>query len=267
MNKVNWMNPGGFPDFLNDLDFEQKAVRDAFKAVLNAFPVVGVPNFIISGCELAGGASSPGYIYIGGEILQHEGHTFTTSPPPSTLPFYVLGVSYDSVGDKNMEVGSVAQTYEARKAVVTYIGLADYDASLHVAIFTFGAPVDNFKKRIVDSVVASGRVLLPKNYTWTAVTAFEAGWANHTLDPVPLRYFKDDNGFVHIRGKLLGSGASYKVFTLPVGFRPVITNGTAYSNLRFATYNNEYLTIRQDGSVYSSVISTQVWGEISFYAG
>lgn len=55
---------------------------------------------------------------------------------------------------------------------------------------------------------------------WKNVT-FQNGWANYGVGYNPVQFYKDTNGFVHIRG--LGQGglfASNVVFNLPVGYRP-----------------------------------------------
>ena len=71
-----------------------------------------------------------------------------------------------------------------------------------------------------------GRVRFPDgsaiSTTVTTVHAavLQTGWSNYGGGFVPLSYYKDLSGIVHLVGLVNRTGGSSLVFTLPAGFRP-----------------------------------------------
>lgn len=64
--------------------------------------------------------------------------------------------------------------------------------------------------------LADGRIL----DSWKALPLVN-GWANYGGGYYTCDYYRDANGFVHLRGLLQGSGATANLaFTMPVGYRP-----------------------------------------------
>jgi hypothetical protein len=70
------------------------------------------------------------------------------------------------------------------------------------------------------------------------------GWVNFGGDTPNIAYFKDEFGFVHIRGSIKsGTTTNFtKIFDLPVGYRPlkevaipIALDGPAYGSVVFAT--------------------------------
>ncbi|WP_312357278.1 hypothetical protein [Sphingobacterium multivorum] len=68
MNKINFDNTGGFPLKAPTLDFMQ----DAYSS-LSSLAGLGGQNYILSGCDIAGGNVSDGTIVINGEVLPFVG--------------------------------------------------------------------------------------------------------------------------------------------------------------------------------------------------
>lgn len=122
MNQLITTNNGGFPFVLNDLRFDQQAVRDAFVGLLSAYGITTADSFILSGCESfvgGGGVYLPGWIFLAGEILKFDGAPITSSP--GSVAVWDVDVSYDAAGDKRMENGTTVQTYQVRKAKIILV--------------------------------------------------------------------------------------------------------------------------------------------------
>lgn len=79
--------------------------------------------------------------------------------------------------------------------------------------------------RLRESIVYASRQLLGAFEQWRRLgdpgePALQAGW-QHKPGFQPLEYFKDSEGFVHLRGAAIGSTAGAStVFVLPQGYRP-----------------------------------------------
>lgn len=79
---------------------------------------------------------------------------------------------------------------------------------------------------INDGVIESDCV---SNEEWVAPTLVNS-WTNYGSDHPPAGYMKDIFGVVHLRGLIKnGSSASAVMFTLPVGYRPVVTGNQNYA--------------------------------------
>jgi len=78
MNKLKTTMDGGMPLELDDIRWEQEAVREGFKAILDIIPVLDASGYIINGCLVTEQASSylisAGYVYISGEIYKVDEH-------------------------------------------------------------------------------------------------------------------------------------------------------------------------------------------------
>jgi len=227
MNKTNYATNGGLGEVLDDLTFDQQAVRDAFYGLLSAFGVSIADSFIISGCNLVAGVYQPGYIALGGEILKFDGAAQTSLPGGNTRVWDVLA-TFDSNGDRILESGGAFQAYQVRKAQVTYVLNANAPNYLAVS----GAPT------IQDKIVA-----MIASEDWVVIDA-------------DCFCRKDAAGFVHLIGIV---GVLSNTVTLPVGNRPA-------SNQTFkvlATDNNgdssntvqEALTISTAGVIASTYLS------------
>lgn len=69
MNSIDFSNPGGFPLDTNTLDFLQNSYTSPIKALSK----IGGDNYIISGIEDNGAATTDGWVVIGGDIIPFKG--------------------------------------------------------------------------------------------------------------------------------------------------------------------------------------------------
>lgn len=235
MDKLKSTANGGFPIVLDDLRFEQKAVRDGLLGLLAGFCVTPGDSFVISGCKLVAGNWLPGWINLGGEICKFDGLPFVAAPTGYTNCFDVV-VTYDATGNKVMQDTSTTQAYEVRKATVVAIDnslvssymVAYSDASpniLQTLIAKYGADVmslNMLKDLIVPAPVIFqvGRGLT--NVGGTGLDDAAYGPNTQEASPaLPLRYWKDSLGYVNIQGNLKANATSSNeiIFQLPIGFR------------------------------------------------
>jgi len=99
--------------------------------------------------------------------------------------------------------------------------------------------------------------LFPKSFAWRKIENFENGITNFSSN-FEIARFKKVNDVVHLQGKIIGgssqtSGQSYKLFRLPVGFRPsqrITVLGSTNNALGI-------LDIESDGWVYGVVYNSQ----------
>lgn len=96
------------------------------------------------------------------------------------------------------------------------------------------------------------RVALPDT-PWTPVV-FQNGWKNVGSSNMPAQY-RRKNGIVYLRGLINGGGVAV-AFTLPLGFRPLLS--TSGDELRFMAANDlgsgaTMLSVKQNGEVSMQV--------------
>jgi hypothetical protein len=105
---------GGMPVDLEDFDWMDKSVRDAFYGLMSALGITPETSFIISGCAVASGSYAAGWICLNGEILPVDGGVVPT-PSGGQIIYWDVEVSFDSGGSEAFENGITHDTYEIRK--------------------------------------------------------------------------------------------------------------------------------------------------------
>lgn len=92
---------------------------------------------------------------------------------------------------------------------------------------------------------------LYERHPWTAPT-LHAGWSNVGGANQVIGYYKDNNGFVHLRGLASGSPTTIGtvLFTLPLGFRPEFTEYAAKD------VNGNTTAVGPDGTVFLNAAAT-----------
>lgn len=89
---------------------------------------------------------------------------------------------------------------------------------------------------------------------WKTVT-YQNSWVAHNDTSFPVRYMKDSNGFVRLKG-LIKSGAQGTVaFTLPTGYRPVQEHIYAASS----NYLNGAVSVNSTGAVTVLAMQAGQW--------
>lgn len=116
MNKLK-SNTGGWPLELEDLDFNDAAIREAFYGLLSAFGIDPQDSFILSGCDQSGANYNGGYISLNGEILKVVGDTIPILAGLEVL-YWDFDVTYDTAGREQFENGSTIDTYEVRRGIL-----------------------------------------------------------------------------------------------------------------------------------------------------
>lgn len=119
MNKLKTINIGGFPFVLDDIRWEQDAIREAFLGLTTSWGITAADSYILSGCVFTdigpSYAQTEGYLVIAGEIYKAEATNITKPAPGDVIVFDII-TTFDSAGNKTFESGGTADTYEIRKA-------------------------------------------------------------------------------------------------------------------------------------------------------
>ncbi len=105
MNRINFLQTGGFPTDLDTYDFMQAAYTQLQKL---AYSLAGDKPCIVSGCEEGGGSVTEGYVIIDGELLKFETQplgTFVTIEETVTAVTFQNGDSKDSFYDRKAVFG------------------------------------------------------------------------------------------------------------------------------------------------------------------
>jgi hypothetical protein len=98
--------------------------------------------------------------------------------------------------------------------------------------------------------------------SWTPVT-FQNSWGNVGTPWTPAAYRKDGQGFVHVKGVVIGGANNTVMFTLPAGYRPgaqenyPASSSGAYAQVRLGTDGTVYVVIRP---------ATDICMSFTFYA-
>lgn len=105
MNRINFLQTGGFPTDLNTYDFMQAAYTQLQKL---AYSLAGDKPCIVSGCVVGGGSVTEGYVIIAGELLKFETQplgTYVTIEETVTPVTFEDGDSKDSFYDRKAVFG------------------------------------------------------------------------------------------------------------------------------------------------------------------
>lgn len=107
------------------------------------------------------------------------------------------------------------------------------------------------------------RSLLPGPLAWTT-PSLGASWVASGSET--LQYVMDNDGFVHLRGRVTGGASGSSPFTLPVGFRPAL--GRTYPGVAEVSgaYNGAAVGVAANGVVtlfYVGTLTT-LWMSFAF---
>lgn len=146
MNKLITTNNGGFPLELDDIRFEQDAIRDAFYGLISGFGIAPADSFILSGCQVTGSpvpgaAYSAGYLCLNGEVFKVDAATLPAQAGGEVY-YWDAEVTYDTAGNEQFESGTSYNTYQVRKAKV-YSGVQTPGAYMPLAAKTFKQKLDD----------------------------------------------------------------------------------------------------------------------------
>lgn len=246
MNKVDWVLNGGFPELLDDLEFEQNAVREAFYGLMTAFGVSGPESFVISGCGLSGGSYQSGFICLEGEILRFDGSAPIAVSPPNMLAWAVLETN-DPEGTKIMENTLTREAYKVRRARIEIIDIAD--SAGRFAVDPNGATIAS---KIASMSALTNKYSLKAQPVWRSIgalgqPAFENGWINDNFFDGPAQFRKSDTGLVTLRGAVK-NGSRYRMWLMPPDCIPPYNIQIAVSGAPAGDYITK-LSISNSGDV------------------
>jgi len=193
---------------LDDIRWEQDAVREAFFGLISAFGITAATSFKLSGCvvTIAGSnySCTDGYICLSGEVYKVDAHTAVLGAGEHMS--FGVDVSYDAAGLETFEDTTTHNTYEIRKAklisgVVGMGGAMSYNAPYLFEIL---------RQQISD--VSS----------WIA-PIFASGWSDLGGMNEVSGYRKDGFGMVELKGVITSVTPTGIIFILPAGYRPLFT--------------------------------------------
>lgn len=242
MNKVLWTDyTGGMPLRLDDLKFEQDAVRAAIAGITQGL-FQDDTGYVVSGCVITGSLTAgvgtlnwtAGVMVIGGEVCVVDAGSLVCGI--SDTPHWKVTTSYDANGTKVYQDMSTNDVYQIRKA--TMLGGSPAGTYLDVSTCKYLSP--------------KWRAIGCNEYGIVSNPVFQNNWYNYNSTYYSLAFYKDAFGRVHIRGNVADSAASGNfserhLFTLPAGFRP--TKKTYFVISSYFDYKHAYLVIDTNGYV------------------
>lgn len=224
---------GGMPFDLEDIDWMDRAVREAFTGILTGFGT----GYRLNGCRfdpVLPTVFQGGYLNINGEVYHVNSGTIPTLNPGEQY-FWAPVITHDVAGDEPFEDSVTRSTYEVRKATLIS-GTPTFDR------LPLNAPTI---LELINDYVQSNLVLTIPSSGWHEVggvsePAFASGWANKggVFDTLA---FKSEIGRVYFKGTIWvnptdASGLSV-VFTLPAAYRPTKSKLMAIT-ARYDTVSN-----------------------------
>lgn len=250
MNKLKTDYPGGFKVRLNDIRWEQAAVREGVYGIMSAFGVTAAASFKLSGCDVTIAGSdyscTAGYISFMGEIFKVDAHTTHKNTGESII--FGVDESYDASGNKTFLDLTTHSTYLIRKAkLVSSVITGGGDYMLHNAL-TIHEIIQN---AIVAETIQTKLMSISGEWHLVGATgepAFQNGWYYAGSGFATVGYMKETLNDIVLKGYVRNvTPAHGAIFTLPVGYRPaevmVFTSVTQYGS---AT-----IYIQTNGDVYS----------------
>ena len=119
MNIFKTTDNGGLPFVLDDIRFEQEAVREAFLGLVTSWGVTSSDSYTLSGCVVTAGGGgtyniTAGYIALAGEIFKVDAQTTAAVPFGEFLQWEVEETN-DPTGLKTFFSAASFDTYKIRR--------------------------------------------------------------------------------------------------------------------------------------------------------
>lgn len=255
MNKLKTIGEiGGMPLELDDIEWVDASVREAFYGLISALGITAPGSFKLSGCEVTitpnGGnddyACTEGYICLKGEVYKVDACTVSINPINQMVIFYPE-ITVDMSKPKTFEDTSTHYCYETRKAVLK-------------AVVTQVAPSPymDYNAPYLTEVIRNKIKALES--TWTLVgtdPAFESGWSNLGGANEVTAFRKDSFDNVTIKGVVTSLTPTSNIFRLPSGYRPQYTRtypccfGT--STVVICVYSDGYVRVADNNNTTAEI--------------
>jgi len=169
-------------------------------------------NFIVQGCVKTGSNYTAGWIFLDGELIKVDAHAATNT-------YWQKVTTYNSDGNKQTQLSGTVDIYQKNRATASAAS---------------------------GSMLADGNEARYLNPAWTT-GAMINGWATAGV----LKYRLHINDAVEIdlnlNTPLYGAQSSDILFTLPAGYRPVITYYKPIYNE--GTYAFDLITFNSNGNI------------------
>ena len=244
MNKVLTGINGGFPLTQELWAFHQDATAEAIKGLMSAYGVTQNQVVILSGCDRTESLGvitvTEGFVSIGGEVCFFPEQTYPSPLAPDNQEYFNIKLTFDPNGLKPFETSGNQNTIQVRTAEIVI------DSVVPVGYTSYFDTKSLFE--IMRDKVRIGE--------WTQFFDYNNdAWYGAGLTPAEeyRKYFKDIDGFVHLKGASVEddpAGADIILCQLPIGFRPPSTLKHIYTYRTSATsavfFNIE---IRENGDI------------------
>lgn len=204
---------GGFPLDLDDMRWEQTALRAAIIGLCSGLQKSDAGGLLLSGLTYTlngtGGVLTiaPGWVSWGGEPFWYPGGAGNGTLTPD-LHFFRQDITLAPEGSETFEDGSVQNAYERRRVKLVATGVDYYqtaDAELYMSL--------GRTSRLRDFLVPG---------PWVSVTDFLGSWSA----PDGLKCRREPGGIIRLRGTVIYGGTYqqpmglFGMCLLPEGFRP-----------------------------------------------
>ncbi len=245
---------GYHPLAITDLGFIQEAFTEAFKGVLSTYGVANNEAVILSGCEKTVGATditfSEGWVSIGGEVCFFPAQVIPLVP--GEVQWFVKNQAFDPEGTVNYQTSGPQQTYEVITAQISS------GVSIPNGFFDF-LDAKNVYQLIREGVNYLDWVTFPDGDDDDFY-----GTGNTPL-PAFRRYYKDIDGFVHLKGEKIVDDVTVPTDIpfgqLDPGFRPPDTLEFVYTHY-VSNVSANFFRVRVESN--GIITALQVTGNFAF---
>ena len=214
MNRLLFFQ-GGQPRYLDDKEYFQNAILEAFKAISAPYGGNCIHGGVLATPSGANYVMGSGYISIDGEILWFPGQTLVGVAP--TALKVVVDVTYDAAGYVEFQDNFLRNTFEIRRAKfvattdprpgVLYTALKRVPSDIVAELFASQQFSDDVLQVLSDLSDFAART--------TATLSASSGWAS-VGSPKVVR----QAGRAILDAVFTKTGSTSLAFTLPVGYRP-----------------------------------------------
>jgi len=254
--QLDLSNTGGMPFELDDLDYLQNGINEAFKDMFSAYG----DSFVLTGCEVTTAVPnynvSAGLIVLNGEVLPFAGGSV---PISLNVDYFELSITYDPAGNEVFQDTSTHDTYAIRSAVLASAGV---QPSNTLAISPRVTIHDIVREKAGESTAS--QVSDANNWTPLALT----GSATAIITP---EYMVKDDGQVLFRGSFQTSGGSGFMVAaggLPTTARPA--QNKDFNVVLDSTYQVAVCQVQAGGGVFVNGVSanaTVYLDGVSYFVG
>ena len=249
MNRLKTIGEdGGMPVELEDLEWQDAAIREAFFGLISAFGITAAESFKLSGCVVTKVGNdyhcSEGYICLSGEVMKVLEHDITVGF--GQIALFTADISYDASGNETFEDTSIHSSYEIRRAKLIGGGLS----SPQVAMYYEASTIIQVIQKKLNAIETPWHLVGGNDEP-----GFAPGWANSGGTDAVVAFKKDAFNNVYLKGVATNPSTGHGLlFALPVGYRPLeaFTFYSAYSAQQLAVFS-----VQTNGDVWINSLNTE----------